>query len=274
MIFYFSATGNSKWAAIKFAQATHDRLVYIPDVINSNCCFTIQEQERVGFVFPVHGWRIPKIVRAVIKKFTLTFDSETITSEEHTSHLIPLTYALCTAGDDIGLTIDKYLPELISQNTSLNQLGIKKVDSAYSLIMPESYVGLPFMDVDPKEKEISKKSESEKRLQLICEEVFNREKGIYRLDRGNWPWINSNIIGAFFDKYLVNDGPFHINSNRCVRCGICSNVCPVEDILGGLGNLPSWKHNGNCLTCFNCYHHCPHHAIEYGKQTKNKGQYY
>ncbi|MFW5518323.1 MAG: ferredoxin, partial [Segatella copri] len=35
-----------------------------------------------------------------------------------------------------------------------------------------------------------------------------------------------------------------------------------------------WLHHKDCLTCFTCYHHCPHHAIEFGKQTRKKGQYF
>ncbi|MCI7256823.1 MAG: ferredoxin, partial [Prevotella sp.] len=26
--------------------------------------------------------------------------------------------------------------------------------------------------------------------------------------------------------------------------------------------------------CLSCYHHCPHHAINYGNITKKRGQYF
>ena len=53
-----------------------------------------------------------------------------------------------------------------------------------------------------------------------------------------------------------------------------ANVCPVGDIKGGHGTYPEWLHHKDCLTCFTCYHHCPHHAIEFGRQTQKKGQYF
>ena len=65
-----------------------------------------------------------------------------------------------------------------------------------------------------------------------------------------------------------------VEKDKCVKCGICANVCPVGDIKGGHGEYPEWLHHKDCLTCFTCYHHCPHHAIEFGKQTQKKGQYY
>ena len=80
--------------------------------------------------------------------------------------------------------------------------------------------------------------------------------------------------GKYFVDHLVTDRPFWVDSQRCVKCGICADVCPVHDVLGGLGYEPQWRHDGSCLSCFTCYHHCPHHAIEYGRQTKHKGQYF
>lgn len=95
-------------------------------------------------------------------------------------------YCVCTAGDSIGLTIEN-LNDTISQNASLQALGITEVSASYSLIMPESYVGLPFMDVDPKEREVRKKSKSAQELAVICEEIFDRKEGVNRLVKVLFP---------------------------------------------------------------------------------------
>ena len=185
----------------------------------------------------------------------------------------PFVYCVCTAGDSIGLTIEN-LNEVISSNPSLAALGITAVDSSYSLIMPESYVGLPFMDVDPKEREIRKKEEAAQELAVVCEEIFNRKQGVNRLVKGPIPWFFTKVVGGFFEKVLITDKRFHVEKDKCVKCGICANVCPVGDIKGGHGTYPEWLHHKDCLTCFTCYHHCPHHAIEFGRQTQKKGQYF
>ena len=281
MIFYFSGTGNPKWAASKLAAATHEDLVSIAQYMRGDDAshniaepFTLKEDERLGFVFPVHGWRVPRLVREFIKQMKVV----AATPEDKGDSLpqegkLPFAYCVCTAGDSIGLTID-ILNNTIAQNASLSALGIKNVASSYSLIMPESYVGLPFMDVDPKEREICKKEEAAQELAVVCEEVFNRKEGVSRLVKGPIPWFFTKVVGGFFENVLITDKRFHVSKDKCVKCGICANVCPVGDIKGGHGEYPVWLHHKDCLTCFTCYHHCPHHAIEFGHQTQKKGQYY
>lgn len=165
MIFYFSGTGNTRWAAIRLASATQERLIDIAEEmrrmktsgVDKTEPFILKEGERLGFVFPVHGWRVPRLVREFIAKLQVNLPTE----EVHPNHESPVpspvyAYAVCTAGDSIGLTIEN-LNETIASNSSLSNIGVHEVASSFSLIMPESYVGLPFMDVDPKEKEIRKR---------------------------------------------------------------------------------------------------------------------
>lgn len=285
MIFYFSGTGNTKWAASKLAAATREDLISIAPYMRADDSshnlaepFILKENERLGFVFPVHGWRVPKLVREFISKMKILREPSDATGGNKAkaddclkNH--PFAYCVCTAGDSIGLTIEN-LNEVISQNPSLQALGITEVSSSYSLIMPESYIGLPFMDVDPKEREIRKKENAAQELAVVCEEIFDRKEGINRLVKGPIPWFFTKVVGGFFENVLITDKRFHVEKDRCVKCGICANVCPVGDIKGGHGEYPVWLHHKDCLTCFTCYHHCPHHAIEFGNQTQKKGQYY
>lgn len=285
MIFYFSGTGNTKWAASKLAAATREDLISIAPYMRADDSshnlaepFILKENERLGFVFPVHGWRVPKLVREFICKMNILREPSDATDEnkakaDDCQKNRPFTYCVCTAGDSIGLTIEN-LNEVISLNPSLQALGITEVSSSYSLIMPESYIGLPFMDVDPKEREIRKKENAAQELAVVCEEIFDRKEDISRLVKGPIPWFFTKVVGGFFENVLITDKRFHVEKDRCVKCGICANVCPVGDIKGGHGEYPVWLHHKDCLTCFTCYHHCPHHAIEFGNQTQKKGQYY
>lgn len=285
MIFYFSGTGNTKWAASKLAAATREDLISIAPYMRADDSshnlaepFILKENERLGFVFPVHGWRVPKLVREFIGKMKIQREPSDATGgnkakADDCQKNRPFAYCVCTAGDSIGLTIEN-LNEVISLNPSLQALGITEVSSSYSLIMPESYIGLPFMDVDPKEREIRKKENAAQELAVVCEEIFDRKEGISRLVKGPIPWFFTKVVGGFFENVLITDKRFHVEKDRCVKCGICANVCPVGDIKGGHGEYPVWLHHKDCLTCFTCYHHCPHHAIEFGNQTQKKGQYY
>lgn len=253
VIFYFSGTGNSQWAAKLLASKLNEELIYIPDVIRGHCRFFLKDNERIGFIFPIHGWRPPLIVRDFIQKLEINYKNH-------------YCYMLCTAGDSIGKTTEIFSKDLRKRNIRL--------DAAFSLIMPESYVGLPFFNVDPIEKENQKKQKAEEDLKEFSSDIEACRKNILKTVKGPLPAFFSGPVGGFFLKYLITDKPFHVINERCVKCGICADVCPVGDIIGGLGEEPRWKNNNECLSCFACYHHCPHHAIEYGGRTKNKGQYF
>lgn len=259
MIFYFSGTGNTRWAARHTAAAIGDTPSDIVALLkNSNddepLRFDLAEDEALGFFFPVHGWRPPRIVKEFIKRLHVEY------ADNH------YCYVVCTAGDTVGEAEDIFEKDVAAR-------GIH-VDSAISLIMPESYVGLPFMDVDKVAKERQKKDVATKRLEKFVGDIKQRRRGIHDIHTGRWPRINSRLIGEAFVRWTITDRPFHVVTDRCIGCGKCTSVCPVEDIRLNNDRHPEWLHNGNCLTCFACYHHCPTHAIEFGGRTKKKGQYY
>ena len=254
MIFYLSCTGNTLWAARELGLATGERLIDMADKANLETEYELKAYERLGFCFPVHGWRPPNIVRDFIGKLKIRVSESTFC------------YALCTAGDNIGETIDFFKKDLSAHGISLC--------SAWSLLMPESYVGLPFMDVDTAEKEKLKKDRATELLDVYKQDVINHRCGCFNLHKGRWPRINSRIIGWYFNNHMITDKPFRVTADKCLKCGKCAKACPVDNIVYDKNNLPTWRNNGSCLACFNCYHHCPTHAIEYGGRTKKKGQYY
>ncbi len=253
MIYYLSCTGNTLWAARVISEMLHEPLVNIAALKDEEHLCTPQANERIGFCFPVHGWRPPVMVRAFIRRLRV------IPSGQH------YCWALCTAGDDIGETID-----ILARD--LSRCGLSP-DSAFSLQMPESYVGLPFMDTDTPEREVEKKRKAAEDLQRYAAIILQRQCGVRQLHLSHWPRINSRVLGAAFKRWLLTDKPFKVDKERCTGCGRCVSVCPAGNITLA-GHLPQWLHNGRCLSCFACYHHCPARAIEYGHRTQRKGQYY
>ena len=261
MIFYFSCTGNTRWAARKVAEAIGERLYDITEEMrraaSEDCAqfrYSLADGERVGFFYPVHGWRPPRIVREFVGKLSIA------NADGH------YCYAVCTAGDNVG-EAEKML------ESDLAGVGLS-VHSAISLIMPESYVGLPFMDVDNAENEQRKKSVADRRLSAFIDGIRQRRRGVRDITIGRWPRINSRVLGSVFANRLITDRPFRVDVDKCVGCGRCASLCPVDDIKIGEDKRPHWLHNGSCLNCFACYHHCPARAIEFGRRTKGKGQYF
>ncbi|MBQ8046398.1 MAG: EFR1 family ferrodoxin [Prevotella sp.] len=256
MIFYFSATGNTRWAASSITTLLEETLTDMSSCQEDDRHFVLKKGESLGFCFPVHGWNVPKIVKEFVENLNISW-----ASDER-----PYTWVLLTAGDTTGETIDIF-------STLLGKIGLK-LDAACTLVMPESYVGLPMMDVDTRQKETEKIESAKTVLKKFVHDIANRNKDTSHIIRGKWPHINTRVLGRYFHKHLITDKPFHVDKEKCTRCGLCSHKCPVKNISNTADSLPQWLHNGKCMTCFACYHYCPHKAIEFGKRTSKKGQYY
>ena len=252
MIFYFTGTGNTGWVARQIAEAIGERLFYIPDLIREGqYVFQLKEDERIGFCFPTHGWQPPKIVKKFISHLQLT-DTE--------GHFC---WAVTTCGDNMG-------EAMTILNNDLAMKGLH-AETTFSVIMPESYVCLPFMKTDPEDKERRKIENAKRQLHRITGIIRDRKRGIEELEKGATPRLYSYVIGGYFNHRMITDKKFTVDTDACIQCGKCAKVCPVDNITG---TPPVWTHNGRCTCCLACYHYCPVHAINYGKITRKRDQYY
>lgn len=254
MIFYLSGTGNTKWVAESIAQATGDRLVNVAEVVDEEPVCNPVHGENIGFCFPIHGWRPPKLMRMFISKINFSPAGDNYA------------FAVCTAGDTVGDAITLLHKDLARRGIRLT--------GCFDVKMPNTYVGLPFMDVDKKDVETQKLYAAHNRLKEIIGRIEAKEAAEDMKYIGRWPKINSYLLGHVFAKKIVSDSKFRVDKSICARCGKCIRFCPVGNIAEGEGAFPKWKHNGQCMTCFSCYHHCNRHAIQFGGITKSKGQYF
>lgn len=255
MVFYFSGTGNTRWAAEQLAERTGEQLVEMADALaHGKFDYELAPDERLGFCFPVHGWQPPRLVRRFVGQLNVSQPS---------GHYC---YALCTCGDSIGMAMQM-------MGEALGRRGIR-LNSAVSLVMPESYVCLPFMYTDTPQREREKIDRASIALEEYTSVVVQRKEGYWQLVKGAVPWLMSHVIGAYFNGRMITDRKFRVDPEKCVGCGRCWQVCPTGDVRLGSERRPEWQHDGSCTCCLACYHHCPHHAIDYGRYTPRRGQYY
>ena len=269
MIFYFSGTGNTRWAAEHLAAATGERLLFIPEELKGDCRYELAEGERIGFCFPTHGWQPPRIVRQFIRRLSIQTPSANSQPSPLHSHYC---YALTTCGDSIGRTMEML-------NKELAAVGLEAT-SVFSLTMPESYVCLPFMYTDKPEREREKIEIGTRELEQFTDLIVRRVPHETHTHRGLTPWTFSHVIGAYFNARMITDKPFTVDADLCIHCGKCAQVCPTGDVTlvsptdNPADAVPHWHHDGTCTNCLACYHHCPRHAINYGRITRQRGQYY
>ena len=74
--------------------------------------------------------------------------------------------------------------------------------------------------------------------------------------------------------YLKNRLKFDnmtVDATKCVSCGICADICQMENITIVDGK-PTF--GTNCASCLGCFHWCPESAIRAGKLTLDNNKRY
>lgn len=243
----FSGTGNSRWVANLLGKLLDERVYALLDIWGDELLLDLEEEEALGFVFPVYAWGPPALVSGFLSK---------VRANKIPSYV----YFVCTCGDDTGKTADIFA-RAVQEKGWTSPAG-------FSVIMPETYVCLPGFDVDPKDKEQKKLREAVGRIEDIARYVAARADKV-DCKEGRFPWIKSYLIRPLFNRFMTSAKSFHV-TDACISCGKCVTACPLHNVRLEKKH-PVWGQN--CAMCLSCYHHCPKHAIEYGRMTKHKGQF-
>ena len=235
MIFYFSGTGNSRWAARQLAALTGDKAA---DLSKLKHAPDLRGEKQVGLVFPVYAWGPPEPVLAFVKTLGKT-DA--------------FSFGVCTCGSEVGHALKK-----LAQ--------VFPLQSSYSLVMPNNYVigG----DVDDRETARRKIDRARDQLQRIAREILDR-KPVYRVEEGPMAGLKSGLVNFGFNQFARSTKSFYV-TDACISCGLCAKNCPAGTITLVNGK-PAWSKR--CYQCLRCINECPQQAIQYGKGTEARGRY-
>ena len=250
MIYYFSGTGNSRRVAQWMGKYLNDSIQPILSLKKSS--LSHDKRDYIGFVFPVYAWGLPVVVEKFLNKIPVTVFSP-----------YSYIYFVLTCGDDIGRTDE--LIRNICKNKGITSPAI------FSIRMRNTYVCLPGFDIDPILTENQKENDAKVKVKEIASRILLKDSTSNSdITPGDFPWIKSYILRPLFNRFLIKDKLFHVDTTRCIHCRICENICPLNNITMDKNKFPEW--NGKCTHCLACFHSCPQHAINYGKYTRSKGQ--
>ena len=250
MILWYSGCGNSRFVADQLSAKLGDsNMVFIPQAARDDMPLEFQDDEILGIVFPVYSWSVPKLVSEFLRKVKITGRPSYI-------------FAACTCGDETGLTIRHLKKDLKKQGLTL--------DAFFSFQMPETYINLPGFKLDTDENALRKINAAKSSLQETVRLIKERAQGNFDKLKGGSSFLKSNILKPLFYGLLITDRKFRV-SDSCIGCGLCAKNCPLQNITIE-NDRPKW--NGHCTNCMSCYHRCPKNAINFGKNTVGKGQYF
>ncbi len=244
MIFYFSATGNSKHVAEQIAKSLNDRAIPI-DV----CCksekfnFIAQPNEIIGFVCPVYNLGLPVVIIDFIKNLNLNISNNFV-------------FTAVTFGGFSGCA-SKMIKNLLAEK------GIC-VNAAYSVRMPDTWT--PVYDVSDKDKTDKINRKADKSIAAVIRKIKNNKNG-------NYDFRRLPFCEALYKDYenMRRTETLSVNES-CVGCGKCADLCPVDAIEIQEGR-PVWVKE-KCAMCLGCLHRCPEFAIHRGEKTALHGQYF
>ncbi|MDR3053504.1 MAG: 4Fe-4S dicluster domain-containing protein, partial [Coriobacteriales bacterium] len=233
-LYYFSATGNSLAVALSLAaRLDAAEPISVPgSLVLADPYAQARTASKVGFVFPVHRATLPEMVLGFIEQMPARPDCY---------YFAVSTYTLF--GCNEFWDIDEVLH---AQGACLNfAVGVKAMGN----------VGLG----EPSKRVVAHRMQHiETQLGEIAEAVGNSQENYFRR--------SIKLLGKAVKGY-TDLRRRHITfgiDERCMRCGICAQVCPAQNISIDQADRQAPVRSNRCQACLACIHWCPANAVRTG----------
>ncbi|MBR3328244.1 MAG: EFR1 family ferrodoxin [Atopobiaceae bacterium] len=233
MIFYFTATGNSLYAARQIGAG--DKLVSIAQELRKNDRH--YKDDAIGIVVPLFEFDLPSVVEEFIMGSTFNTDYFFVVS----------TFGMHSGG----------IAERVSKR--LEAAG-RRVDYYNTVIMVDNALQVfdmaEQMRIDPEKK-------VDEHLAAVRADIESRRHYIQPATQEEIDFYEGYMAAPAFDLKPRPDNPLYRLTDACIGCGTCSRVCPMRSIRMEDGK-PTWDYS-TCAGCYACVHACPKAAIRFAK---------
>lgn len=247
--FYFSGTGNTKWAVNEFnnilANRGHQGVAHsIEDVSNKGKEYildAINKAEYIGFANPIYGAKIPNIMREFIETFIEYIGNGTTSDKKY--------YFINTFGYVNGFGI--FESRKLFKQIRCKLKGYANIQLCNNISFDKSKKkGLT------EEKIGVRKHKAIKILQKLVDKL--QENKSYIMGVGPQLIVGKLIRRGLKEGLKNNYKELSVNMNSCTTCMKCVNECPTH----------SMKYTDNkfdflstCTACMRCYNYCPTYSI-------------
>lgn len=232
---YFSGTGNSKYA-VEFFCREYDKETSVFSIEDSEAPAAIKKADMLVIGYPVQYSTVPKILRDFVSEHKELWMDKKV--------FVIATMGLFS-GDGSGILgrlLHKYGAEVVGG------LHLKMPDS----IGDEKALKRPL----DKNRELVREAE-----QKIKDSVKQLKEG-HPTKEGIGPFYR---IAGFFGQRLYfghktknYSSKLKIDSDKCVGCGSCVKLCPMDNLSMNEGKAVA---SDRCTMCYRCINKCPKQAI-------------
>jgi ferredoxin len=242
--FYFSGTGNTRWAVSEFTRIIQDQghqaeqvsIDISSQLTDEQIRAIVAEADAIGFANPIYGGDVPPIMRAFLSRVVgligpLALDKRAyaINTYGYVNAFGPTEMQRLLAGS--GLTLTAYVNIQLCNNVTSSKP----------------------LDRDQLAKRMDR---GRQELHRLADCLIAGRKRI----KGHGPQL---LIGAMIRKKVPEAiAKFYqtlgVDRARCTRCMICVENCPTGSIrLKG----QQFVFSSGCTACMRCYNFCPTGAI-------------
>ena len=241
--FYFSGTGNTKWAVGTLHQSLLAKGQQSAVCSIESHCEDVQkvirESDIVGFAFPVYGMNVPEVMKQFLRQAGKAF------AEDGQKPV----FIAVTGGYADGCGPYEAVGHLAAKNAVLKgYVFLKIANNAGTSGKSRAPI--------PADKMRTRLANCSRKLDALADALTagktKIEPGVYRgvLFRG---MMNKLVRGAY--------SHMSVDPTTCSRCMTCVENCPTKSIEVVDG---AFVFRPTCTACLRCFNFCPTYSIWYG----------
>lgn len=250
-LYYFSASGNTKYCSQLVKRGFHDKSVFIKLIrIKTVRNFPFPDKNKsypaIGLAFPIYEFMVPRIILIWLYQLPVA------------NQITPV-FVIDTSG---GLPCN-------SAEIAMELLRKKNYDPIGVLEVPTP-TGEPFFDnkyypVGWDRKILDRcyyfGSLLAKKLRIEDNRFIDLRLGRFRFRK-----LTEFMYRFFIEGQSSSSGLIRFDPSKCNKCGACERACPMSAI--NIQLIPNLINHNRCMFCATCIRTCPYHAIKISYRPK------
>ena len=232
---YFSGTGNSRYALEVFCRE-YDKDAIAYSIEDDDVLKAVNGADVIVFSYPVQYSTVPKIMRDFVT------DNKALWKNKKVFVIATMGLFSGDGSGMLGRLLESYGAEVIG---------------GLHLKMPDSIAD---------EKALKRPLEKNKELVIQAEQKI--KECVRQLKEGHPPMEGMGLLyrlAGFFGQRLYfghktkkYSSKLKIDKEKCIGCGKCEKLCPMENIVIVGQKAVS---GDRCTMCYRCINKCPEQAI-------------